>query len=143
MACIIIIIILLVYYVVSQEKPSEIDLDMISKKVIGQWRRLLTHLEVPVDMIIRLKKLFPHPVDRCFFGLIFWVQGNTRCEPVSVAVLCEALKEVGRRDLANYLEEQMQESSRECPPSKLYCSLACMALTHSRLQCLDMNHSPG
>ena len=100
-------------------KPSEIDLDIISKKVTaGQWRSLLTHLGVNAAEITRFREEFFRPLDACFFALIHWLEGNTSCKPVR-AVLYEALEEAGRRDCISCPRGQMQESSRECPPSKL------------------------
>ena len=76
-----------------QGKPSEIDLDDVSKNAGDKWRSLLTHLGVP---LAKCKALYDesrgNPISACFEGLVFWREGNKPCKPATWFVLLEALE---------------------------------------------------
>ena len=111
-----------------EKKPSEIDLDKVSKKVSGK-RDLLVHLGVPFEKIEPLYEEHRNPVDACFFGLVYWRDGNVQNKAPTWTVLLEALEEGGERnDYARELREnilditnkaeQRQQSVEDCSPSK-------------------------
>ena len=106
-------------------KPSEIDLDKVSKNVGDKWRSLLTHLGVP---LAKCKTLFVEsrgdPVSACFEGLVFWREGNEPCRPPTWSVLLEAVeKGAEKRDYAEELRKKI-EAEEVQPPGEEY-SLAC------------------
>ena len=94
-------------------KPTQKDLDWISKRTGAQWRSLLTNLGVDYDIIEGyLQRNVGNTVNTCFEGLIFWLKGNTE-EPVSYHTLLEAL--IRKSDLsscATDLEEKLKSLSR-------------------------------
>ena len=111
-----------------EKKPSEIDLDNVSKGVGGN-SSLLVHLGVPVDKIRPLSMEYRNPVDACFFGLVYWRDGNIRNKTLTWSVLLEALEEGAERkdyaeDLRKYIvditnkTEQRQQSVEDDSPSK-------------------------
>ena len=96
-----------------ESKPTEIDLDRVSKNV-DTWRSLLTHLGVPV---VKYKALFEesqgNPTRACFEGLVFWRGGNEPCKPPTWSVLLEALEEAEKREYAQRLREDLIGGSRD------------------------------
>ena len=116
------------YYVALEKTPSEIDLDNVGRRVGGD-SSFLVHLGVPVDKIKPLSKEYRNPVDACFFGLVYWRDGNIRNKALTWSVLLEALEEGGERkgyarelredivDITNRAE-QRQQSVEDDSPSK-------------------------
>ena len=99
------------------EKPSEIDLDEISKEVGEKWRSLLTHLGIPLT---KIKSLYENnhgnPTSTCFEGLHFWREGNEPCKPATWSVLLTALeKGAEKKDYACTRREELL--SKESSPS--------------------------
>ena len=121
-----------------EKKPSEIDLDNVSKGVGGN-SSLLVHLGVPVDKIKPLSMEYRNPVDACFFGLVYWRDGNIRNKALTWSVLLEALeKGAGRKEYARELRknivditnkaEQSQQSVEDNSPSKLVKDIKMMCV---------------
>ena len=94
-------------------KPTEIDLDTVSKNAGDKWRSFLTHLGVP---LAKCKALFVEsrgdPVSACFEGLVFWREGNEPCRLPTWSVLLEALeKGAEKREYTQSLREDLIGSS--------------------------------
>ena len=94
-------------------KPSEIDLDRVSKIARDKWRSLLTRLGVP---LAKCKSLYEesrgNPVSACFKGLVFWREGNEPCRLPTWSVLLEALEEGAEmREYVKRLREDLKGSS--------------------------------
>ena len=98
-------------WAVLEDKPSDIDLDRISKDVGDKWRSLLTHLGVPLAKSkVYLQESLGNPVSACLEGLVFWREGNKPCKEATWRVLLEALEEgAERRDYARKLREDIIE----------------------------------
>ena len=92
-----------------EKKPSEEDLDAISKEVGGNWKSLLIHLGVPNTRIEGLlEENNGNPTRACFKGLVFWREGNKPCKPATWSVLLEALeKGAEKREYARDLREEI------------------------------------
>ena len=85
-------------------KPSEVDLEIVSKRAGAKWRSLLTHLGVPSSKYKALNEECRGKLaDTCFEGLLFWRGGNKPCKPPTWSVLLEAL-EIGA-EMRDYAEE--------------------------------------
>ena len=98
-------------------KPTEIDLDKVSKNAGDKWRSLLTHLGVP---LAKCKELFVEsrgdPVNACFEGLVFWREGNKPCRPPTWSVLQEALEEgAEKREYAGELRKEFEAKETQPP----------------------------
>ena len=107
---------LLALFTVLTKKPSEIDLDNISKNVGGNWRSLLTHLGVPSDKCkALLQESCGSTESACFQGLVFWREGNKPCKKASWSVLLEALKKGAQRgDYVEELRREIIDSATRC-----------------------------
>ena len=93
-------------------KPTQKDLDWISKRTGAKWRSLLTNLGVDYDIIEGyLQRNVGNTVNTCFEGLIFWLKGNTE-EPVSYQTLLESLTKSDLSSCATDLEEKLKSLSR-------------------------------
>ena len=89
-------------------KPTQKELDWISKKAGDNWRSLLTNLGLDLDVIMGYhNKHNGNTVNVCFEGLVFWVKGNTE-EPVSYENLVKALKDANLSSCATTLEEKLR-----------------------------------
>ena len=118
-------IILIAFYLALEKKPSERDLDKVSKKVGGRWRSLLIYLEVPEAEI---KSLFvehdANSVEACFFGLISWLQVQSP-QLATWATLVEALEEgAAEREFADsirrtFINITSKQPIGECSSSEL------------------------
>ena len=99
------------------KKPSEIDLNNVSKNVGGNWRSLLTRLGVPsTKWKAFLQSNFGNTESACFEGLMFWWNGNKPCRVATWSVLLEAL-EYGaeRKDYADTLRQEIVENANRSP----------------------------
>ena len=98
-----------------KEKPSEIDLDEISKNVGGGWRSLLTLLGLTMAKIRALKEENSGNLpSTCFHGLVFWREGNRPCRPPTWEVLLEALeKGAEMKEYASELKEKVCAKVRD------------------------------
>ena len=101
------------FYLALEGKPSEIDLDKVSKNARNEWRSLLVHLGVPV---VKCKALYDESlgnrISACFYGLVYWRDGNEPCKPPTWSVLLEALeKGAEMREYAQRLREDLIGSS--------------------------------
>ena len=108
-ACVLFIAVLIAFRAALEGKPSEIDLDKVSKNAGDEWRSLLTHLGVP---LVKCKTLYEesrgNPVSACFAGLAYWREGNELCKPATWSVLLEALeKGAEKREYARELREEI------------------------------------
>ena len=97
------------FRVALEGKPTDIDLDGVSRNAGDKWRSLLTHLGVPLG---KYRALFEesqgNPIRACFEGLVFWREGNKPCRPPTWSVLLEALKKgAEKREYAEKLEEDI------------------------------------
>ena len=97
------------FRVALEGKPTEIDLDDVSRNAGDKWRSLLTHLGVP---LAKYKALFEesqgNPIRACFEGLVFWREGNEPCRPPTWSVLLEALERgAEKREYFRELEEDI------------------------------------
>ena len=97
----------------STSKPTQKELDWISKRAGENWRSLLTNLGVDLDVILGYySKYNGNTVNACFEGLVFWFKGNTGSEePVSYETLFEALREANLSSCANDLEKKLRTTS--------------------------------
>ena len=75
------------------DRPSEIELDEVSKIVGGQWKSLLIHLGVPAS---KRESSFHDNLGRtqptCFDSLLFWQKRNEPCRPATWSILLDALE---------------------------------------------------
>ena len=96
-------------------KPSEIDLDEISKEVGKGWRSLLTHLGLNAAKIgALLEENRGNLTSACFYGLVFWREGNKPCRPPTWEVLLEALdKGAEMKEYASELKEKVCAKVRD------------------------------
>ena len=93
-------------------KPTQKDLDWISKRTGAKWRSLLTNLGVDYDVIEGyFQRNSGNTVNTCFEGLIFWLKGNTE-ELVSYQTLLEALRNSDLSSCATDLEGKLRSLSR-------------------------------
>ena len=92
----------------STSKPTQKELDWISKRAGDNWRSLLTNLGLDLDVIMGYyNKYNGNTVNVCFEGLVFWVKGNTE-EPVSYETLVKTLKDANLSSCATTLEEKQR-----------------------------------
>ena len=104
---------LFVFFTALTKKPSEIDLDNVSKNVGGNWRSLLTHLGIPsAKCKALLQESCGSSESACFQGLVFWQEGNKPCKKASWSVLLEALEKGAERgDYAETLRREVVDSA--------------------------------
>ena len=92
-------------------KPTQRELDWISKRAGDNWRSLLTNLGVDLDVIRGYyQSNSGNTINAVFEGLVFWVKGNAE-EPVSYETLFEALKEANLSSCASDLEKKLRTTS--------------------------------
>jgi hypothetical protein len=93
----------------NKSKPSQKELDSISKKAGDNWRSLLTNLGVDLDVIrTHLQSNQGITKNACFEVLVLWQKGNVPSEdPVSYETLCKALRESDLSSCAAELEEKL------------------------------------
>ena len=97
----------ILHLLVLKSKPSQKDLDKISKKIGDKWRSLLTNLgeeEATIEgfLVISLGKTS----EVCFKGLVHWLEGNAD-GPVIWETLLKALKESELKGFADDLEKKI------------------------------------
>ena len=104
---------LFVFFAALTKKPSEIDLDNVSKNVGGNWRSLLTHLGVPsAKCKALLQESSSNTESACFQGLVFWREGNKPCKEANWSVLLEALEKGAERgDYAETLRREIVDGA--------------------------------
>ena len=99
------------------------ELDNVSKEIGGGWMSLLVHLGVPMAKIESLKeKNQGDPTKTCFYGLVYWREGNEPCEPATWSVLLKALeKGAEKREYAEKLRKEIEAKEAQQPGGE--CSL--------------------
>ena len=99
-----------------QQKPSEKDLDNISKEVGGGWRSLLMQLGVPYATIEQLlQKHSGDPSAACLNGLVLWRNGSEKYCPPTWSSLLEALRSAEKVELAQELERDLLKDAGHHP----------------------------
>jgi hypothetical protein len=124
------------------KKPSEIDLDNVSKNVGGNWRSLLTHLGVPsAKCKALLQESSSNTESACFQGLVFWREGNKPCKEASWSVLLEALEKGAERgDYAEELKIMVVQNVTAKTPNPRHSKVDALACT-CNISC-DVNIRP-
>ena len=107
--------------IVLKNKPSQKDLDQISKKAGTNWRSLLTQLgEDSTTVEGFLLSPSSNTIEACFKGLVHWLEGNAD-EPVTWETLLKALRDADMKGYADDLEKELKGYARvewySCPPS--------------------------
>ena len=87
-----------------KNKPTQKNLDQISKKAGNNWRSLLTQLGEDDSTIDGFRLDAPGTREACFKGLVHWWQGNAD-EPVTWGTLLEALRTADMKGYADDLEK--------------------------------------
>ena len=86
-------------------KPSQKELNRISRKIGGNWRSLLTELGLEQATIEGfLQSKFGDTSEACFKGLSHWLDGNAD-KPVTWDTLLKALRDSCMEGIAKDLEE--------------------------------------
>jgi hypothetical protein len=99
-----------------QQKPSEKDLDNISKEVGGDWKSLLVQLGVPYATIEQLlQKHFGDPSAACLNGLVLWRNGSEKYCPPTWSSLLKALRGAEKVELAQELERGLLKDTGHHP----------------------------
>ena len=89
-----------------KSKPTQPELDLISKKVGVNWRSLLTHLGEDDAIIEGFRLNYPtHTNEACYKGLVHWLKGNAD-KPVTWEKLLKALRNANMTDYADDLEKE-------------------------------------
>ena len=95
-----------------KNKPSQKDLDQISKRAGTNWRSLLTQLGEDDATIGRFQLSASGVVtDSCFKGLVHWLEGNAD-EPVTWETLLKALRDADMKGYADDLEKELKGYAR-------------------------------
>ena len=96
--------------------PSEIELDEVSKIVGGQWKSLLVHLGIPVPKTESfLHDNLGKTQSACFYGLVFWREGNVPNRPATWSVLLDALeKGAGLKEYADRRRSELLSLTTAC-----------------------------
>ena len=96
------------FIIVLKNKPSQRDLDRISKRAGTNWRSLLTQLGEDDETIGRFKlSASGDTTEACFKGLVHWLEGNAD-EPVTWEMLLKALRDADMKGYADGLEKELK-----------------------------------
>ena len=91
-----------------KDKPTQKNLDQISKKVGNSWRSLLTQLGEDSATIEGFRLDAPgNTKEACFKGLVHWWNGNAD-EPVTWETLLKALRDADMKGYADDLEKELK-----------------------------------
>ena len=86
-----------------KDKPTQKNLDQISKKAGYNWRSLLTQLGEDDATIDGFRLDAPSTKEACFKGLVHWCKGNAD-KPVTWETLLKALRDADMKGYADDLE---------------------------------------
>ena len=98
--------------IVLKNKPSQKELDQISKRAGTNWRSLLTQLgEDSTTVEGFLLSPSSNTIEACFKGLVHWLEGNAD-EPVTWETLLKALRDADMKGYADGLEKKLKGYAR-------------------------------
>jgi hypothetical protein len=103
---------------VYSEKPTQKVLDWVAKNSGGNWRSLLTNLDIDFGVIEQSHQKYGGDTKNvCFASLVDWLKGNVETnEPVCYATLLKALRESNLVSCAWELEQKMATRASEKTP---------------------------
>ena len=91
-----------------KNKPSQKDLDQISKRAGAHWRSLLTQLgEDSATVEGFLLTSAGNTIEACFKGLVHWLEGNAD-QPITWETLLKALGDADMKGYAGFLETKLK-----------------------------------
>ena len=90
-----------------KSKPTQKNLDQISKKVGNNWRSLLIQLGEDDTTVEGFRGDALGTKEACFKGLVHWWNGNAD-EPVTWETLLKALRDADMKGYADDLEKELK-----------------------------------
>ena len=100
------------HMLVLKNKPSQKDLDQISKRAGTNWRSLLTQLgEDSATIEGFLLSPSSNTIEACFKGLVHWLEGNAD-QPVTWETLLKALRDADMKGYVEFLEKKLKWYAR-------------------------------